>query len=119
MDPANVKELLEKANKYLKDPDAIIDPYDMTFVWVSEERTKKFSNDLVGERVASTSEDAHGIQDFGKMSMEATTPDYKVREKEIILHVGPNEKRKALINYVVIEFGGQPYLVTKVIRLED
>ncbi|MFZ5364348.1 MAG: hypothetical protein ACOZAG_02610 [Patescibacteria group bacterium] len=119
MDQENLKKLLEKANEYLKNPDNIIDPYDMTFVWVSEEITEKVGRNLVGERVVSTSEDPQGIDDFRVMAAGAATVDYKVKEKEILIKTGPNEKRKALVNYVFIEFDNQPYLVTKRIKFED
>ncbi|MBD3311436.1 MAG: hypothetical protein GF349_02995 [Candidatus Magasanikbacteria bacterium] len=90
----------------------------MTFVWVSERISKNVDRNLVGETVASVSEDPRGIQDFEKMNIEATTVDYNVKEKEIFFKAGPNKNKKALINFVVIEFDGQPYLVTKIKKYE-
>lgn len=114
----DIKKLLEEANKYLKNPDVIIDPYDMTFVWMNEKILRRAGKNLVGERVASTSEDPYGIEDFRVMSAEVMTVDHKVRKKEILIKMGPGKKRKALINYVMIKFDNQPYLVTKVIKIE-
>jgi len=114
MDSKNLEMLLKEANKYLKKPDVIIDPFDMTFVWSNDKSIKHFEDGLVGERVAKTAEDPSGIEDFRKMSAEASTVDYKIKNKEILLHLGPNIKKKTRIKYVTIEFNNQPYLVSKI-----
>jgi len=118
MDDKHVKELLEEAKKYIKDPDSIIDPYDMTHVWVSERGQARFGKDVAGHKVASTSEHPEGLEDFRQMSLDAVTMDGKVKEKKILLNLG-EEKKLVLINYIVIEYNRQPYLITKVMKYLD
>lgn len=115
----NIKGLLKEANKYIKNPDNIIDPYDMAFVYVSKKLKKLHGKNFENTQISSLVEDAEGKKNFEKMDLNAVTIDYKVKEKKIIIQTKPNEKRKALINYVVIKFDNQPYLVTKMIKMED
>ena len=117
MDKINVKKLLEIANKYLKDPDTIIDPYDMTFVWLSE-KSKKYAGNQVGKQIASVSKDPGGKIDFQSLNVEAGTIDYNIKKKKIAIQVG-SEYKNVWINSVVIEFNNQPYLVSKFIKFEN
>jgi hypothetical protein len=112
----NIKGLLEEANKYIKDPDAIVDTYDMTFVWVSE-RVKKMQGNMAGNQIAKQTEDPTGISDFKSADLNAMTIDYKVKKKNIVIITKDNKKKKATIKFIVIEYDNQPYLISKFTKI--
>ena len=109
-------KLLEKANSYLKDPDTIIDPYDMTYVWVSKSAMMLLGDNVVGKRVSMDSKSADGTQDYGRSHLPAAMNTSNVGRRKIIIKTKSNELKELLIDYIIILFENQPYLITKSVR---
>jgi hypothetical protein len=112
----NIPKLLEKANAYLKDPDTIIDPYDMTYVWVSEMAKFVLGDDCVGKPVVRDSPSSDGTDDHGRLDMAVSLDNHKVSRRSINLKLKSGESKEMQLDYVFIEFDNQPYLVTKSVR---
>jgi hypothetical protein len=111
----DIDKLLGIANNHITDPDTIIDPYDMTYVWLSQ-NAQKFLGDIVGKRVAMDSRSPDGSADYGRLDMVSALNDTKSGRRKIVVQSGSGQRREMLIAYKIIDFEGQPYLVTKAIH---
>jgi hypothetical protein len=115
----NTDNLLIEANKFIKDPDVIIDVYDMTYVWVSAYHcevtgyTKEEETDM---RIEINSEIINGSAQ--SMAPESTQP-YKPFETKVIITTKTGEKKAAKTQGIVIQFIDQPYLIGKMVSVSN
>jgi hypothetical protein len=116
----NIEKILEEANKYIKDPDVIIDVYDMTYVWTSIyhcEVTGYSKAEQTNMRIAVNSQLENG-GDTHQMAAETMNP-YKPFERKMIITTKTGDTKTAEINGIVIEFDNQPYIIGKMISVSN
>lgn len=113
----NVEKLLAEANKYIKNPDVIVDVFDMTYTWVSDyhcEVTGYTKEEQENMRIEVNSQVVGG--DTGKTAPEAAVP-FKPFERKVVITTKTGEKKVYDTQGIVIEFNNQPFLVGKMIAI--
>lgn len=114
----DVRQLLEYAKQFIENPDLIVDPYDLTYVWVS----KKFCNisgysssELVGEQLLKF-EDYKNVEPW-RIESKMVTPNKKIRINSLLLvKNGPNVKINGYGRS--FEFDNQPYMAGKILEVK-
>jgi hypothetical protein len=109
----NIENFLDVANKYIKNPDVIIDVYDMTYIWTSayhSEITGYTKEEQTNMRIAKNSQLVNG--DTSQIAEEVMIPNTPFVRK-IIITTKTGEKKVADIEGIVIEINNQPYLIGK------
>ena len=111
----DTQELLKVATEVIQDPDVVMDPYDMSFLWMSEKSRRISGDNLIGQPIAHYARDKEGVHDFGKVDEDSGVV-HGVREKQVILKLQSGGEMEATLQYSVFEFDHRPYLVG---RLKD
>jgi hypothetical protein len=107
----DLKRLLSKSKKQIKDPDAIIDMYDQTFVWVKEKSARKFgysSSEMVDERIFKFS-----YLEIRKSKELLTSFLSKNKIREIPLKTRDGEKVLKKVKYKILFLEKTPFLIVK------
>jgi hypothetical protein len=110
----NIEKLVDLANTYIKNPDVIIDVYDMTYAWVSAyhcDVTGYTKEEQTNMKIAVNSQLVGG--DTHHIAQEIMTPNILFKRKMIITTKNGDTKA-AEIQGIVIEFERQPYIIGKI-----
>ncbi len=111
-----VDKLLEQAKKKLHDLDLIVDPYDLSFVWVSSKVCK-----LIGysekEALATQMIEVHTGQEeeVKRMEMEFSCP-FPEKQMNLPIRTKDGIELKLTTKTVCFEFDGQPYVIGKILE---
>ena len=113
----DVGMLLAKVREKMKEPDIVVDPYDLTFVWVSKNYCKLtgYSEDeLIDKQLFFTS-----TQDKNKLrEMELELLSEKVGDKkEIPIKTKSGKILIARVEDVIVNFEDHPYMAGRLLEL--
>ncbi|MBN2422723.1 PAS domain-containing protein [Candidatus Woesearchaeota archaeon] len=117
MTTVNVDALLKKVREKMQNPDIIVDPYDLTFVWVSEgycKLTGYSCSDLIDKQLFFTSVQTKDTA--RKMEMDMLSK----REsdiKEIPIKKKTGKVVIAKVKDIIINFENHPYMAGKLIKV--
>ncbi len=110
----DIQKILAKAKEKISEPDVIIDPYDLTYVWVSDKMCDLFdytAEELIGKQIR---EFQHGKKDPREVEVEMAESKSLIPVDFSIKHKSGKE-----INIkgegISFEFEEQPYLVGKIV----
>ncbi len=107
----DIDALVKEARKHIDDPDAIIDPYDLTFVWVNEKAAKSFgysASEMTDKQVLDFT-----LLPRTKVMKITLTLLHGLFKQEIPIKTKGGKRVDKRIKYKVIRFEGCPYFVTK------
>ncbi len=111
-----LERLLEKAKKKLADFDMIVDPYDLSFVWVSEKICKMIGLSEA-EAMATQMIEIHTGQEeeVRRIESEFSCP---FPDKQVKLPIRTKDGKELHINTKAscFEFDGQPYVIGKILE---
>lgn len=105
------KNIIKKANSIIKNPDAIVDLYDLTFLWVNKKTAETYGYtpyEMIGKNVASFCFVKHGEPIDVALSFISSTFTHTmpIKTKE-------GEKVVRKMQYKIFKYERNPYLVTK------
>jgi PAS domain S-box-containing protein len=109
----DIEEILKKANEKVKDPDVIVDPYDLSYVWVSEKfcRITGYSKaELAGKQIIDVS--ARKKDDVKRIEMEIMGSN-SGKPMSVPLRTKGGKRIEFKGAAYHIDFRGQPYVVAK------
>jgi len=115
----DIKKLLKEGEKYIKNPDVIIDVFDMTYVWVSKYHckiTEYTEKEQINMQIAVNSQLVNG--DTRTMALEVGIP-YQPFERMMIITTKTGKKKMSNVQGIVINFNGQPYIIGKMNKPTD
>jgi len=110
----NTEKLLAEANKIIKGPDVIIDPYDLTYVWVSKKICKIFEyscDDIISKQL--TEFEIYNKRQPREIEMEMIDSDKPI-EINSFVKTKSGKKIRFMGEGQGFKFGGHPYLVGKI-----
>ena len=119
MEEKTLNELLKKPKEFVDQPDAIVDVYDLTFVWASQKLTKAMGyahSEMQGLQTIDIHSDDK--EQARKTEMEISVgPQGQVREMPVKTKQGKPLKVKFKVYR--FEFQENPYMVGKLLSVKD
>ena len=101
--------LVASAKKAMPNPDAIIDVYDLTFVWVNTKAAKRYNaSEMINKQI-------FGFTFMGKMGVRETLSTLFAKGGLIKIPIKSKDGRKILksMRHKIFLFENNPYLATK------
>jgi len=112
----DINALLEKTKEKIPNPDIVIDPYDLTFVWVSEkycELTGYSKTELINTQVFSAAD--MKPEELRQIKMEMISQK-NIVTREMPLKTKTGEQIIIKAKDALITFQGNPYIVGTLIE---
>jgi hypothetical protein len=107
----NRASLVSEAKKHMENPDAIIDPLDLTFAWVSDEAAASFgysASEIINKQIFDyTFLDPKNVREIAMSFI------YGLFKHEIPIKTRDGKKLVKKIKYSKFEFENYSYLVAK------
>ena len=117
MPTMNVDMILKKAEEKIPNPDIIVDPFDLTFVWVSKrycELTGYHEAELIDKQIFFTSTQ----EEEKARKMETDMLSEKSRKKmQIPIKTKSGKVLIAEVEDTIINFENHPYMAGRLIRI--
>ena len=116
MQEAKIKNILQKAKKHISDPDLIIDPYDLTFVWVSDNFcniTRYSKSEIIGEQFFKIS--TRRPDEAKQIEMEIIKTD-SVKQIKLPIKTKDGTEMIVLGKSCNIYFDGQPFMAGNILK---
>jgi hypothetical protein len=114
MNQENIKKMLKKANEYIKDLDVVIDPYDMTYVWVSDNQcniSEYSAAEQIDKQIAMNISIEH--KDVRNTIIEDITNN-TLSEKKLFLKTKTGEEKILMVESMSLLYNNQPYLIGRI-----